>query len=210
MATELSKSRYRSLFAQCPKKYPEMVQEVQTKVLQDGKPAIEEAIATVKWFIKQKLPARDKLYALYLLRDVMLIPSSGYIHEYFSAKILDRLRKIALYGSSEPNEQLRGESCLDEFYFNPSAENRKYSYMFYRLLLECWQNWLEFFGDKNRKIKAAGEKIRPLFPKEQIYYDAAKSGLVQKNQQNSSRIIDASPANADPHDPAKQFTFDSV
>lgn len=167
MASEKTKLHFKACLADCPRKYPELWQEVQQKIKQNAKPAIEESIAAIKWLIKEKVPARDKFHALCLLRDIMELNCNDHIYKYFASKVCDRLKKIALHKQNEKLEERRGQSCLDEYFADQSPENKAYSLQFYRLLLECWQSWLLMFGAKQKKIKAAAEKIRHLFPKEQ-------------------------------------------
>ena len=171
MSLDIMRARYNNLLEECPRRYPELLAEVKGKIEREGKPAIKNSIATIKATIKDKVVAKKKVYALYLLKDLMETKNLAIV-EYFCEKICDRLKKIALAASEKKEKLTKAEHCLDDFFEDNSAENRKNSATFYRLLMECWKKWDECFSQTFRKIRNAADKLRPFLPTQYNYYDS--------------------------------------
>lgn len=171
MSLDIMRARYNNLLEECPRRYPELLAEVKGKIEREGKPAIKNSIATIKATIKDKVVAKKKVYALYLLKDLMETKNPAIV-EYFCEKICDRLKKIALAASEKKEKLTKAEHCLDDFFEDNSAENRKNSATFYRLLMECWKRWDECFSQTFRKIRNAADKLRPFLPTQYNYYDS--------------------------------------
>ncbi len=114
---------------------------------------IMNVVSIIKQMIKERMPAKPKYFALLLLKELMATKNS-FIVDYFAKKLMMRCFRLATYKSKEKEYFPRGEDCLNRYYSQKSQENRKYSKMFYFLLLECWKHWHEMFASKNKKIRS--------------------------------------------------------
>ena len=136
-----------------------------------NKEKISSIIRVIKKIIKSKIPAKIKFFSLLLLKEIMET-KENYLISYFIKKLKDRLSLIANYKSKLKIEK-RGEDCLDIYYSQKSEENKKFSKMFYDLLLECWEHWDFMFSKKYKKIKEKVDKIRLNFKngKNDVFYN---------------------------------------
>jgi hypothetical protein len=110
----------------------------------------------LKNIIKDQIPAKLKFYTLLLLKELLESDNKFFI-DSFKNILIDRLAIIANFPGN-PSQ------CLDFYYNNCSEENKKYSAMFYELLLECWKNWDYKYSKDHKKFKKKSNKIRIKFP----------------------------------------------
>ena len=148
---------------------------------------IKEVMRIIKFMIKDRIPAKPKFYALLLIKELMETKKSQIV-DYFIKKLMSRLFLIAQFDMRNPNLD-RGERCLKKYYTQESKENSEYSLKFFILLLECWKHWMEMFSDRYKKIKEKGDKIRNIFPANDMYYDHVEKSASKLNKYNSNHVV---------------------
>lgn len=131
---------------------------------------VKDTLRVIKHMIKDKMPAKPKFYGLILLKEMMETKERNLV-DYFTKKMLNRLFYLAQFESKNKDDLSRGERCLKRYYGQDSKENREYSLKFFILLLECWKHWDEMLGPTNKKIKQKTDKLRHLFPLNDLYYN---------------------------------------
>jgi hypothetical protein len=148
---------------------------------------MKEIFRILKFMIKDKIPAKPKFYALILIKELMET-QKPVIVEYFIKKLMSRLFLIAQFDMKNMDIN-RGERCLKKYYSAESKENSDFSLKFFMLLLECWKHWQEMYADKYKKIKEKCDKLKPLFPLNDIYYDYIEKSATKQPRNNSNNVV---------------------
>ena len=161
---------YKNLRENAEKNLPPVINKVLKDIEEGDTERVKDIVRVIKFMLKDKLPAKPKFYSLILLKEMMETQDKSLL-EYFGKKMLNRLFYLAQFESRNKDDLSRGERCLKKYYSQDSKENREYSLKFFILLLECWKHWDELFSADNKKIQQKAEKLRHLFPLNDLYYN---------------------------------------
>ena len=180
---KLKEEIYKKLKTAPEKNFPELHKNFLSIIKSKNKEKISTIIRSIKSLLKDKIPAKPKFYTLLLLKEIIKT-KENYLISYFIKKLKDRLSIIANYKTKLEIEK-RGEDCLDIYYSQKSEENKKYSKMFYDLLLECWEHWDVMFSKKYKKIKEKVDKIRLNFKlgKKDVFYNFLEHEGILENKE---------------------------
>lgn len=137
---------------------------------------IKEVIRVLKFMIKDKIPAKPKFFALLLIKELMRTEKKPIV-EYFIKKLLSRFFLIAQFEQKNPDIK-RGERCLKKYYDSNDPANLEFANKFFILLLECWKHWSQMFGADYKRIREKCEKVRSLFPTNDMFYDQLETQMV--------------------------------
>lgn len=147
---------------------PKVIREVTGQLRQANWDYVKDVMRIIKYVIKDKIRAKPKYFALVLLKELMRSREKQVV-EYFVKKLLSRLAVIAQFEIKNPDPN-RGIRCLKNYFNGNDEQNNDYSLRFFMLLLECWKNWDQMYSKDFPKIREKCEKLRRIFPKNEIYY----------------------------------------